>query len=139
LNIETGNRRLNIGGWYVFARRKGLSVRDIEFTYFYNFSIECWDCSDSVIYMFSFYYKLWKKPAELQLLKENMVLIFLRDRDIFSYLYITFTISYYNTSSRKCTISSYSLKDFIKQNHTIRLYFILTILITEEDHNHIFF
>jgi hypothetical protein len=24
LNIETGNRRLNIGGWYVFARRKGL-------------------------------------------------------------------------------------------------------------------
>jgi hypothetical protein len=24
LNIETGNRCLNIGGWYVFARRKGL-------------------------------------------------------------------------------------------------------------------
>jgi hypothetical protein len=23
VNIETGNRRLNIGGWYVFARRKG--------------------------------------------------------------------------------------------------------------------
>ncbi len=26
LNIETGNRRLNIGGWYVFARRKGLKI-----------------------------------------------------------------------------------------------------------------
>ena len=26
LNIGTGNRRLNIGGWYVFARRKGLKI-----------------------------------------------------------------------------------------------------------------
>jgi hypothetical protein len=26
LNIETGNRRLNIGGWYVFARREGLKM-----------------------------------------------------------------------------------------------------------------
>ena len=26
LNIETGNRRLNIDGWYVFARRKGLKI-----------------------------------------------------------------------------------------------------------------
>ena len=26
LNIETGNRRLNIGGWYVFARKKGLKI-----------------------------------------------------------------------------------------------------------------
>jgi hypothetical protein len=26
LNIETGNRRLNIGEWYVFARRKGLKI-----------------------------------------------------------------------------------------------------------------
>jgi hypothetical protein len=26
LNIETGNRRLNIGGWYVFTRRKGLKI-----------------------------------------------------------------------------------------------------------------
>ena len=26
LNIETGSRRLNIGGWYVFARRKGLNI-----------------------------------------------------------------------------------------------------------------
>jgi hypothetical protein len=30
LNIETGNRHLNIGGWYVFARRKGLKI-----TYFF--------------------------------------------------------------------------------------------------------
>ena len=26
LNIENGNRRLNIGGWYVFARIKGLKI-----------------------------------------------------------------------------------------------------------------
>ena len=26
LNIETGNRRLNIDGWYVFAGRKGLKI-----------------------------------------------------------------------------------------------------------------
>jgi hypothetical protein len=26
LNIETENRRLNIGGWYVFARRKGVKI-----------------------------------------------------------------------------------------------------------------
>ena len=38
-----------------------MCVRDIEITYFYDFSIECWNCSDSVIYIFSFYYRLWKK------------------------------------------------------------------------------
>ena len=27
-------------------------ARDIEFTYFYDFSIECWNCSDRVIYIF---------------------------------------------------------------------------------------
>jgi hypothetical protein len=32
-----------------------MCVRDIEFTYFYDFSIECQNCSDSVIYLFSFY------------------------------------------------------------------------------------
>jgi hypothetical protein len=48
-----------------------MCVRDIEFTYFYDFSIECWNCSDSVIYIFSFYYRLWKNPAELQLLEKN--------------------------------------------------------------------
>ena len=26
LNIETGNRRLHIGGWYVFARKVGLKI-----------------------------------------------------------------------------------------------------------------
>jgi len=26
LNTETGNGRLNIGGWYVFARRKGVKM-----------------------------------------------------------------------------------------------------------------
>ena len=27
LNTEAGNRHLNIGGWYVFARRKGLKIK----------------------------------------------------------------------------------------------------------------
>jgi hypothetical protein len=26
-----------------------MCVRDIEFTYLYDFSIECWNCSDSVL------------------------------------------------------------------------------------------
>jgi hypothetical protein len=38
-----------------------MCVRDIEFTY--DFSIECWNCSESVIYIFSFYYRLWKQTA----------------------------------------------------------------------------
>jgi len=29
-----------------------MCLRDIEFTYVYDFSIECWNCSDSVIYFF---------------------------------------------------------------------------------------
>jgi hypothetical protein len=35
-----------------------MCVRDIEFTYFYDFSAECWNCSECVIYIFSFYYRL---------------------------------------------------------------------------------
>jgi hypothetical protein len=34
-----------------------MCVRDIEFTYFYDFSIECWNCSDSDIYIFSYYHR----------------------------------------------------------------------------------
>jgi hypothetical protein len=56
-----------------------MCVRYIEFTYFYDFSIECWNCSDSVIYIFSFYYMLCKKTVELQLLKTNMVVIVFRN------------------------------------------------------------
>jgi hypothetical protein len=48
-----------------------MCVRDIEFTYFYDFSIECWNCSDSVIYIFLFY--------DRQLLKKNMVVIVFRN------------------------------------------------------------
>jgi hypothetical protein len=68
-----------IGQWSSTYCEYILEKRDIEFTYFYDFSIECWNCSDSVIYMFSFYYRLWKKPAELQLLKKNMVVIVFRN------------------------------------------------------------
>jgi hypothetical protein len=49
-----------------------MCVRGIEFTYFYDFSIECWNCFDSVIYIFfiSLYILGYdKKPGELQLLK----------------------------------------------------------------------
>ena len=42
-----------------------MCVRDIEFTYYYDFSIECWNCSDSVIYIFHFIIGYEKKPAEL--------------------------------------------------------------------------
>jgi hypothetical protein len=105
-------------------------VRVIEFTYFYDFSIECWNCSDSVIYIFSFYYRLWKKPAELQLLKKiwlwsssviKIVEMKYNRIDIKWWLvstslknslnlYITFTIFYYNTISLKCTVFSCSSK-----------------------------
>ena len=49
-----------------------MCVRDIEFTYFYDFSIECWNCSDSVVYIFFILLYILgyeKKTAELQLLK----------------------------------------------------------------------
>ena len=68
--------------WSTWTKPGGviyMCVRDIEFTYFYDFSIECWNCSDSVIYIFSFYYMLCKKTVELQLLKTNMVVIVFRN------------------------------------------------------------
>jgi hypothetical protein len=45
--------------------------RDIEFTHFYDFSIEFWNCSDSVIYIFSFYYRLWKKNSSVAIIKKK--------------------------------------------------------------------
>jgi hypothetical protein len=50
-------------------------VRVIEFTYFYDFSIECWNCSDSVIYIFSSYYRLWKKPSWVAIQALKLLLI----------------------------------------------------------------
>ena len=53
-----------------------MCARDIEFTYLYDFSIECWNCSNSVIYIFFILLIGYeKKRAELQLLKINMVVI----------------------------------------------------------------
>jgi hypothetical protein len=40
-----------------------MCVRDIEFTYLYDFSIECWKCSDICYFIIGYE----KKPAELQL------------------------------------------------------------------------
>jgi ABC-type anion transport system duplicated permease subunit len=49
-----------------------MCVSDIEFTYFYDSSIQCWNCSESVIYIFfHFIIGYEKKPAELQLLKKK--------------------------------------------------------------------
>jgi hypothetical protein len=52
-----------------------MCVRDIEFAYFYGFVIECWNCSDSVIYIFHFIIGYEKETAELQLLNKNMLVI----------------------------------------------------------------
>jgi hypothetical protein len=65
LNIETGNRCLNIGGWYVFARRKGLKI------YFFS--------TNSLNYVKYFLTIWWNKHRRFQC-KENMTvnaLIFL--------------------------------------------------------------
>jgi hypothetical protein len=35
-----------------------MCVRDVDFTYFYDFPIECWNCSDSGLFVFPFYYRL---------------------------------------------------------------------------------
>ena len=99
-----------------------MCVRYTEFTYFYDFSIECWNCSDSVIYIFfPFYYRLCKKNSWVAIarkkwlwsssvikivkMKYNGIDIkwwlvstsFKIYQDILVYLYITFTIFYYNT------------------------------------------
>jgi hypothetical protein len=108
-----------------------MCVTDIEFTYLYDFSVECWNCSDSVLYIFSFYYRLWKNPAELQLKKHMVVIVFVIKivkmkynrikwwlvstwfkvyLDILSYLYITFSIFYCNIISLKCTFFSVLVK-----------------------------
>ena len=52
-----------------------MCVRDIEFTYFYDFSIECWNCSDRAIYIFFILLQAMKNPAELELLKKKMFMI----------------------------------------------------------------
>jgi hypothetical protein len=39
LNIEVWNRRLNIGGRYVFARRKGLAIYFFSHEFFKLFQI----------------------------------------------------------------------------------------------------
>jgi hypothetical protein len=112
-----------------------MCVRDTEFTYLYDFSIECWNCSDSVLYICSFYYRLWKKTSWVAIVKKKIWLwsssvikivkmkynrikwwlastsfqIYL---DILSYLYITFTIFYYNIISLKCTFFPVLVKEF---------------------------
>ena len=80
------------------------------------------DCSDNVIYIFSFYYRLWKNPSWVAIVKKKIWLwsssvikivkmkynridikwwlvstSFIIYLDILSYFYITFTIFYYNT------------------------------------------
>ena len=106
-----------------------------------DFSIECWNCSDSVIYIFSFYYMLWKKPAELQLLKQiwlwsSSVIKIVKMKynridikwqhvstsfkiylEMLSYLYITFMIFYYNTISLKGTFFLVLVKELYQTEY----------------------
>ena len=107
-----------------------MCARDIEFTYFYDFSIECWNCSDSVIYIFfPFYYRLCKKNSWVAIVRKkwlwsSSVIKIVKMKyngidikwwlvstsfkiylEILSYL---FTIFYYNTISLKCTYFSCS-------------------------------
>jgi hypothetical protein len=59
LKIETGNCRLNIGGWYVFARRKGLKI------YFFS--------TNSLNYVKYFLTIWWNRHRRFQC-KENMTI-----------------------------------------------------------------
>jgi hypothetical protein len=49
-----------------------MCVRDIEFTYFYDFSIECWNFSDSVI-LFCFHFIIGneKKTSWVAIIKNK--------------------------------------------------------------------
>jgi hypothetical protein len=46
-----------------------MCVRDVDFTYFYDFPIECWNCSDSGLLFFHFII-----GYELQLLKKRVAI-----------------------------------------------------------------
>ena len=56
---DQGNRDYDNQSWQQGPHRQQpqqdggicMCVRDIESTYFYDFFIECWNCSDSVIYI----------------------------------------------------------------------------------------
>ena len=48
-----------------------MCVRDIEFTYFYDFSIECWNCFDSVIHIFFILLQGMKKNSRVEIAKNK--------------------------------------------------------------------
>jgi hypothetical protein len=52
--VENRNIRL----WFKCVLTVQLPVQSLPIT-----TIECWKCSDSVLYMFSFYHRLWKKHS----------------------------------------------------------------------------
>ena len=104
-----------------------MCVRDIEFTYSTIFLLNAGTVLTVWYIFFSFYYRLWKKTAELQLLKiiwlwSSSVIKIVNMKynridlkcwlgstsfkiylEILSDFYITFTIFYYNTISLKRT------------------------------------
>jgi hypothetical protein len=43
-----------------------MCVRDIEFTYLYDFSIECWNCSGEWNHLFFFTYEIRNVPFNIQ-------------------------------------------------------------------------
>ena len=48
-----------------------MCVRDIEFAYVFDFSIECWNCCDSEIYIFHFIIDIWKKNSWVAIIKQK--------------------------------------------------------------------
>jgi hypothetical protein len=54
-----------------------MCVRHIEFTYLYDFSVECWNCSD----IFPFYYRFYLGQEKCTL-EWNSVAMKYRERDV---------------------------------------------------------
>ena len=59
-------------------------------------TIECWNYSDSVLYIFHFIIGYEKKPAELQLLKKNMAVIVFRNQNRQNEIQPNQMVTYFN-------------------------------------------
>ena len=104
-----------------------MCVRDVDFTYFYDFSIACWTCSNSGLFCFQFIIGYEKKPSWVPIIKKDgcdpssvikivnmkynrndikwrlISTSFKINLEILSNFYITFTIFYYNIISFRLT------------------------------------
>ena len=104
-----------------------MCVRDIEFTYFYDFSIECWNCSDSVIYIFFILLQVMKKTQ----LSQNEILpnlyqmvtcfnlIYNIPCNSFKLIHHVHDLLLQHYFTQVYISFLFQLKDFIIQNHTV--------------------